>query len=159
MNSSAWRRNSSATIGGCVEIVETTATRTPLRWIELDERAEVAVPREKHHEVEVVGHLHRVDRELDVHVAFDLPASGRIDELLRRLGHHGIAVIVEPIDQRTDGRIFLIVHQRGVVEGANQPSLGLEFFKQALVVDIKTERFRARVQIGAVNKKGDPFQS
>ena len=36
---------------------------------QLDERAEVAVAREKHHEVEVVGHLHRVDRELDVHVA------------------------------------------------------------------------------------------
>ena len=29
----ACRRNSSATIGGWVEMVETTVTRTPLRWI------------------------------------------------------------------------------------------------------------------------------
>ena len=29
----AWRRSSSATIGGWVEMVDTTVTRTPLRWI------------------------------------------------------------------------------------------------------------------------------
>jgi hypothetical protein len=33
MNSSHWRRSSSATIGGWVEIVETTETRTPRRCI------------------------------------------------------------------------------------------------------------------------------
>jgi hypothetical protein len=33
MNSSAWRRSSSATIGGCEETVDTTETRTPRRCI------------------------------------------------------------------------------------------------------------------------------
>ncbi len=109
----------------------------------LDQRPEVAVAGEEHHEVEMVRHLHGVDRELDVHVAFDFPAPGRIDELLGRLRHDGIAVVIKPIDQRTDGRIFLIVDQGGIVEGSNQASFGLEFLEQALVVDIETKSLRA----------------
>jgi hypothetical protein len=31
MNWSAWRRSSSAIIGGCIEVVEATLTRTPRR--------------------------------------------------------------------------------------------------------------------------------
>ncbi len=43
MNSSACRRSSSATIGGCDVMVETTVTRTPRRCIASIRRAEVSV--------------------------------------------------------------------------------------------------------------------
>ena len=141
MNSSAWRRSSSATIGGWVEIVDTTATRTPLRWIDFDQRTEIAVAGEQHHVIDMRSHFHGVDRELDIHVAFDLAAAGRVDELLCRLGHDRVAVVVEPVDQRPNGRIFLIVHQSRVIEGADQPSLGLKLLQQALVVDVEPESF------------------
>ncbi len=52
--------------------------------------------------VEILGHLHHVDGQLDIHVALDLAAAGGVGELLGRLGDHGVAVIVEPIDQRPD---------------------------------------------------------
>ena len=52
----------------------------------------------------------------------------------------GVAVVIEPVDQGTDRREFLIFDDRGVVERAQQRSATLEFLEQALVVDVKTER-------------------
>ena len=74
-----------------------------------DQRAEVAVAGEQHDLVDMLGELHGIDRELDVHVALDLAAAGLVDEFLRRLGDDGVAVVVEPIDQRADRRVFLIL--------------------------------------------------
>jgi hypothetical protein len=68
----------------------------------LDQRTEVAVAREQHHLVDMRRHLHRRDREFDIHVALDLPPSRGIDEFLGRFGHDGIAVVIEPVDQRAD---------------------------------------------------------
>ena len=65
----------------------------------LDQRAEIAVPGKQHHVVDVRGDLHGVDRELDIHVAFDLAAAGLIDEFFGRLGDDRIAVVIEPVDQ------------------------------------------------------------
>ena len=62
------------------------------------------------------GELHGVDSEFDIHVALHLAMAAGVDEFPGRLGDHGIAVIVEPVDQRPDRRIFLILDDRGVIE-------------------------------------------
>src|SRR5262249_53577085 len=68
----------------------------------LDQRAKVAVAREQHHVIDRACDLHGIDRELDVHVALDLAPAGLIDEFFGRLGDDAIAVVVEPVDQRSD---------------------------------------------------------
>ena len=88
---------------GCVTFVETTETRTPLRCTALDQGAEVAIAGKQHEMVDVVGHLHRVHGKLDVHIALELAPAERIHKLLCRLGHHGEAIILQPI--LTSGRI------------------------------------------------------
>ena len=123
-----------------------------------DQRPEIAVAREQDHQIEMRRHIHGVDRELDVHVALDFTPSGGVDEFLRRLRHHRITVVVEPVDQADDRGIFLIVDQGRVIEGSNQASLALEFLEKTLVVDIESESFRAGIEICPVNKQGDPFQ-
>ena len=107
--------------------------------------------------VDVGRELERVDRELDVHVALDLAPAGRVDELLGRLGHDAVAVIVEPVDQRPDRGVFLVLDQRRVVKCPHQIAAALEFLQQPLVVDIETEGFCRRVEVGAVDKEGDPL--
>ena len=69
----------------------------------------------------MVAELHDIDRELNIHVALDLTATQCIGEFLGRLRHYLVAVIVEPVDQRPDRRIFGVVHERCVVNGAHQP--------------------------------------
>ena len=97
----------------------------------LDQRTEIAVAGKQHHVVDRAGELHGIDGKLDIHVAFDLAAAGLIDEFLGRLGHDRVAVIVEPIDQRPDRRIFLILDNRGVIERAQQIAARLKFLAAA----------------------------
>ena len=155
---SAWRRNSSATIGGWVEIVETTVTRTPCaarpRPASGNRRRRRTAPCGR-----CAGDLHGVDRKLDVHVALDLAAAGLVDEFLGRLGDDRVAVVVEPIDQRPDRGIFLILDHGGVIERAQQIAARLELAQQPLVVDVETERLGGGVEIGAVNEQRDFFGS
>ena len=121
----------------------------------LDQRAEIAVAGEQHHVVDVPGELHGIDRKLDVHVAFDLAAAGLVDEFLGRLGDDGVAVVVEPIDQRTDRGILLILDHGGVIERAHQIAARLEFAQQALVVDVEAEGLGGGVKIGAVDEQSN----
>src|SRR6516162_4582656 len=118
----------------------------------LDQAGEIAVAGEQDHLIDMRRNLHGIDRKLDVHVALDLAPTGLVDEFLGRFGDDGIAVVVEPIDQRPDGRIFLILDHGCVIEGAQQIAARLELAQQPLVVDVKAERFRRGVQVGAVNK-------
>ena len=83
--------------------ISTTRHRGALRF---DQPSEVAVAGKQHHLIDVQRHLHRIDRKLDIHVAFDLAPAGLIDEFPGRLGDDGVAVVVEPMDQRPDGRIL-----------------------------------------------------
>jgi hypothetical protein len=46
----------------------------------------------KHHLIDVVGELHRVDREFDIHIAFHLAAATGIDKLFRRFGHDRVTL-------------------------------------------------------------------
>ena len=72
-------------------------------------------------------HIHGVDRKLDIHVAFDFAPSGRVDELLRWFRHDRVTIIVKPVDQWPNGRIFLIVDESRIVEGSNQATFSLKF--------------------------------
>ena len=71
MKLSAWRRSSSATIGGWVRMVETTLTRRPFFCTASTSRRKSPSPEKMHDVIHDVGQLHHVDGELDVHVAFD----------------------------------------------------------------------------------------
>src|SRR5262249_646560 len=85
----------------------------------------------------------------------DLATAGLVNELFRGLGDDGIAVVVEPVDERADRRVLLILDDGGVIERAQQIATGLEFTQQTLVVDIETERLRRRIEICAVNDRTD----
>ena len=67
----------------------------------------------------------------------------------------GIAIVVEPIDQRADGGVFLILDARGVIECAQQHAATLKFLQQAPVIDIEAERLGGRMQIGAIDEQRD----
>jgi hypothetical protein len=73
--------------------------------------------------------FHGIDREFDVHVALHLASAGSVDEFLGRLGDHGVAVVVEPVDQRTDRGVFLILDDRRVVECTHQRPSALKFLQ------------------------------
>ena len=121
----------------------------------LDQAAEVAVAGEQDHVVKVLGHLQHVDGELDVHVALDLAAAHGVGEFLGRLGHHGVAVVIQPIDQRPDRRVFLILDQGRVVVGADQPPLFAEHLQEAAIVDVETQGPSGGVQVRAVDEERD----
>jgi hypothetical protein len=82
-----------------------------------------------------------------------------VDEFLGRLGDHRVAVVVEPVDQRADRRVFLILDDRRVVVGAEQRSPALEFLEEALVVDVEAQCLCGCVKIGAVDEERDLFTS
>ena len=123
-----------------------------------DQRSEVAIAGEQDHEVEMRRHVHGVDRKLDVHIALDFSAPRGVDELFRRLGHDRIAIVIEPVDQRPNRRILLIINQGCVIIRSNQSTLCLKFFQETLIVDIEPESFGACIEICSINKQGDPFQ-
>ena len=95
-------------------------------------RAKIAVAREQHHLIDMLGELHGIHCEFDVHVALDLSTAVRVDEFLRGLGDDGKAIIIQPIDQGPDRRVFLIFDNRRVVEGPNQSPTALKIRKQRL---------------------------
>jgi hypothetical protein len=84
-----------------------------------------------------------------------LASAVGVNEFLGRFRDDAIAVVAEPIDQRADGRVFLILDDCGVVERAQQIAAALKFVEQALEIDIEAERLRCRVEIGAIDKQRD----
>ena len=75
--------------------------------------------------VDVLRHLEHVDRQLDIHVALDPAPTHRVGEFLGRLGYHRVAVVIEPIDERPDRRVFLVLDQSSIVERSDQAPLAL----------------------------------
>jgi hypothetical protein len=122
----------------------------------LDQRTEIAVARKQDHLVDLPGELHRMDRDLDVHVAEDLAAPGGVDVFLGRLGDDGIAIVVEPVDQRPDRGKFLILDDGGIVEGAEQRAAALEFVQEPLVVDVEPKRLGRGVKVGSIDEERNP---
>jgi hypothetical protein len=105
--------------------------------------------------IEVLGQAHGIDGQLDVHVALDLASPEGVRELLGRLGHHQVAVVVEPVDQRPDGRVLLVLGQRRIVLRAHELPLAAEQRQQALVVDVEAQGFGGGVEVGAVDEQRD----
>src|SRR5262245_13961303 len=122
-----------------------------------DKRPKVSVTRKEHHVIDRVGNFHGIDRELDVHVSFDFAPTSLIHEFLGRLGDDRITVVVEPVDQRANRRIFLILDYRRVIKGTQQIAARLKLTQQALVVDIEPEGFCCCVKICTVNEQSEFF--
>jgi hypothetical protein len=75
--------------------------------------------------------------------------------ILGGLGDNGVAVVVEPIDQRADRGILLILDHGGIIERTQQVSARLELTQQPLVVDVETEGLGGGVEVCAVDKQRD----
>jgi hypothetical protein len=123
----------------------------------LNQRAEITITGKENNVIEVVGQLHHVNRDLNVHVALDLPAAKGIGEFARRLGDNRETVIVQPVDERADGRILRVLHQRGVVDCPDQAAPLAEPAEQAAVIDIETYSLGGGVKIGTVDEKSNTF--
>ena len=136
-------------------MVLTTVTPHALALNRLDHAAKITVAGEQHDMVQDVRHLHHVDRDLDIHIALDLAPPHGVGELLGWLRDQRVAVVVEPVDQGPDRRIFLIFDEGGVIESANEAGLARELFPQTLIVNVETERTGGGVKIGAVDEKAD----
>ena len=80
-----------------------------------------------------------------------------VGEFLERLGDDRKAVIIEPVDQRAQGREFLILGHRRIIERAHQHALAREKFQQALVVDVEGKSLGRAIEIGAIDKEGELF--
>ena len=64
----------------------------------------------------MLGKFQCIDHEFGVQVALNLAASEVVDEFLGRLGNNGVAVVIQPVDQRADRGVFLILDDRRVVD-------------------------------------------
>ena len=93
------------------------------------QRAEIAVAREKHHVIDMIGHFHGIDSQFNIHRALDLTAAHRVDEFLCGLGDDREAIVIEPVDQRADGGIFLILDQSRVIKSPQQRAFALKLFQ------------------------------
>src|SRR5215471_4837892 len=98
--------------------------------------------------IDELPYFEHVDRQFDIHVPLDATAPHRVGELLCRFCYHRVAIVIEPVDQRSDWRILLIFDQRRVIEGPDQPSLGAEQFEQTSVVYVECETASGGIQIG-----------
>lgn len=125
----------------------------PLTLQGIHQRSKVTVAREEHDMVNVRRDLQGVDREFDIHVAFDFAPAHGIGKLFGRLGHHGEAVVVQPVDERFDRRIFVILQEGGVVECAQQLAAPHELLAQEFVVDVEPERLGSRVEVRSVDEE------
>lgn len=72
------------------------------------------------------------------------------DVFLGRLGDDRVAVVVQPIDQRPDRGVLLILHYGSVVERPEQYPPTFKFAEQPLVIDIELERLGCGKKIGSV---------
>src|SRR5262249_9885497 len=73
-------------------------------------------------------------------------------ELLGRIRHHRVAVVVEPIDQWTDRGILLVLHKRCIVERSYELTLRSEESEETLIVDVEAKPLGGRVQVCAIDE-------
>ncbi len=93
----------------------------------------------------MVGHGQHVDGDLDVHVAAEASSARGVGVFARGLGHQGEAVVVQPVHQRPDGRILLVVDDGGIVVGPDQHAPLAELVQQLFVIDVEIQTPRSRV--------------
>ena len=92
-----------------------------------DERTEIAVAGKQHDLINLFGKLHRVDCDFDVHITFESPTAFTIVKLFGGFRDDGITVVIEPVDQRTDRRKFLIFDDCRIVERTHHCAEVLKF--------------------------------
>ena len=105
----------------------------------------------------MTGELHRIDGKLDIHAALHFAAAAGVDELLGGLGDDGVAVVIEPIDERADRRVFLILDNGRVIERPHQRPAALEFLEQTPVIDVETQVARGGIEVGSIDEQGGAF--
>jgi hypothetical protein len=101
-------------------MVETTETLRPGAAAPRRAVVKSPSPEKMTRMVDRLGLLHRIDGKLDVHIALDLAAAERVGEFLGGLGDDLVAVVVEPVDQRADRGIFLVLDEGRVIIRAQQ---------------------------------------
>src|SRR5690606_31775719 len=121
----------------------------------VDQRAEVSVAREDDIVVDDIDKAKRIYRQLDVHVALDLAPAARICEFLGRLRHDLVAVVVQPVDERADRRVLLVLDEGSIIVGAQEVAAALKRCQQSAIIYIKAERSGCGVEIGAINEKSN----
>ena len=62
------------------------------------------------------GQFHRVHGQFNVHVALDLTPAHAVRVFTGWLGDHGEAIVIQPVDQRPDGRIFVVFKKRCIIK-------------------------------------------
>jgi hypothetical protein len=154
-NSSHCRRRSSATMGGLVLMVETTETLTPLRCTASTSGRKSPSPR-----------TGRYGRDGGASSSISIASSISILPLTRRrpvasvnslaaLVITAVAVIVEPVDQRSDRRVFFTFDECREVKSSNQVAAALEFLQQTSVVHVEAELLRRRIEVSSVDEERD----
>src|SRR6266576_4136386 len=118
----------------------------------LHKRAKVAVARKQHYLVELSGKFHRIHCEFDAHAALEPATALAILELFGWFCNHSEAIVVEPIEQRSDWGGFLILDDYGVIKRTHQGAAAAEFRQQAFVIDIETQRPCGGASVGAVDE-------
>src|SRR6185436_8358392 len=83
----------------------------------------------------------------------DAAAPLGVGVFLERLGDDREPVVVEPVDQRAQGRELLLLRQRRIIEGAHQHAFAREELEQALVVDVELQALGGAIEVGSVDKK------
>src|SRR6266550_2550538 len=115
--------------------------------------AKIAVPGKQHYLIELFGQFHCIHGEFDAHAALEPATPLAIVELFGWFCNHGEAVVVEPIEQRSDWGGFLILDDHGVIKRAHQSAATPEFRQQAFVIDIETQRPCGGASVGAVDEQ------
>ena len=121
----------------------------------LDQRAEIAVAGKEHDVIDMRRNFHRVDRQLDIHIAFDLAAPLAVGEFLGRFGHHGEAVVMQPIHERTDRAVFVVFQERRIIKGPQQLAASHELLPKKLVIDVEPQALAGRIEIRAIDEERD----
>src|SRR5260370_20894534 len=83
----------------------------------------------------MIGEFHRIDGKLNIYVSLYFAAADTIEVFLRCLPKNGIAIIVEPIEQRPDQDVILIFNHSGVEECAHYRPTALKLLEKAVVID------------------------
>jgi hypothetical protein len=114
------------------------------------EWVEIVVAGKQEDHVNIRHYAQRIDGKFDVNVALYFSSALTVVKLFGGLCLDCEAVVVEPVDKRTDSAGLA---DRVVKVGAKKPSLLLELCKQELVINFEAERFCRAVEIGAVDKQ------
>ncbi len=85
----------------------------------LDQPTKIAIAGKDHDMIQMWLDFHYIHGQLDMNIAFDLLAACGVSKFLGGFGHHGVAVVVQPIDQRPDRGTLLFFHHGGVIKGAD----------------------------------------